>query len=507
MRTVMAFLLVAVTLSACGSGEGGASANGILKYGYLMSVQGINLDPAKANGFHEMVYYKLIQGSLLRYNQDGSVTPWMAKSVEIVDPTRVKISLREGVTFSDGTPFDAEAIRINLLRLREPLTPQAKGGQGAGIKVLDNVEVVDPLTAVATLSKPLAGLLYSDLTSVAGVMVSPKQIAEDPDGINTNPIGAGPFTVHSHAVGQRLSVRKNEKYWDAENIKLAGVDLINAPIGPQQANGLLSGQLDFASFISPNSAAAVDADKKYSSKVLNSTNIFLNMCTAKAPFDNADFRQAVQLGIDRERFSELAYGGLAEPAYGMIPEGTALFDPELKNIVKYDADAAKKLVADSGVSDPSFPLVYPATINLAVESETLQRQLEEVGISSTISAERDVYSGFMVPQKPGAMLVFTVGTAPNYQLFSQYFNGLQALCGVKRDDVMEALAPSASLALDDPAAKAAYDEAGRLIAENADIIPVVTYPNVQAWNKNRVTNEPTFDAQGFANLDQMMVSN
>ncbi|MFC9358362.1 ABC transporter substrate-binding protein [Rhodococcus sp. NPDC057014] len=463
------------------------------------------MDTAKSRGEDEVVYYKLFYGTLLRQSRDGVFTPWMAKGVEVIDPHTVKIALREGVRFSDGAAFDAEAVRTSLLRARSPLTPTAQAVLAPGLRQVDVVEVIDPLTAVVKLSQPLAGQFYVELSSVAGAIMSPKQIAANPDQIDTMPVGAGPFTVTENKPGQRLSVRKNPDYWDADNVHLAGVDIINTPTGPQHANGLLSGKLDWASYVSVNSAEAIDANDKFATEISNVYNIYLNMCTAESPFNNEKFRKAVQVGIDRERFSKLVYGGLAEPAYSLLPEDSAAFDPDLKKSIEYDPERSKQLVAESGVTAP-ISLHYPATLNFGVESETLQAQFARLGVHVDITSDRDVMAGFIVPKKPGALLSFYSGSR-TFRQFDTYFGpgSPMALCGVDRPDIMEAVRTAASVTPGDPTAIASYQAAAKLIAESAYLIPVVTYPNVQGWNTDRVEGNPTFDAFGLLNIDSLHI--
>lgn len=513
-RIVVLATAVLMAVTACG-GSGGASGsneagdpdpNGILKYGYPMPVAGLHFDPTQSVLTPDVVWMSQVFGTLMRQSEDGVVEPWMAESGEVVDPQTVRIRLRPAVKFTDGSAYDAEAVRTSLLRARTPATPAAKGGMDVSMKVLEDVVVVDPLTVEAKLSAPLAGQFLIELSQRSGAIQSPKQIAEAPDQIDTNPIGAGPFTVATNTPQQLLSLKRNPTYWDAENVQLGGVDIINTPTGPQQANGLLAGNLDWASYVSVDSAKRVESDGRFSTDVSTVYNVEMLMCTGKAPFDNENVRMAVQSGIDRERYAELAYSGYTEPAYSFYRESNQNFAPQTKELAGYDQEKAKELLSSAG--DVSFDLHYPTTSITGTEAEVLQSQLKDIGVNANIIGDRDLAAGFITPQKPGATLVATIGGL-GYGLYSRHFApaGFFALCGADRPDVMAAVNEAAGLAPDDPKAIEAYRQAQILMAEHAYTVPIVAYPQIAGWNTSRVGGTPKFTAQGYPEFDSVYIGN
>lgn len=503
---------VLMAVSACGGSGGGSGAsvagapdlNGVLKYGYPMPVAGLHFDPTQSVLTPDVVWMSPVFGTLMRQSEDGVIEPWMAASGEVVDPYTVRIGLRPNVKFTDGSAYDAEAVRTSLLRARTPATPAAQGGMDAGMKVLEDVAVIDPLTVEAKLGAPLAGQFLIELSQRGGAIQSPKQIAEAPDQIDTNPVGAGPFMVETNNPQQLLSLRRNPDYWDAENVQLGGVDIINTPTGPQQANGLLAGNLDWASYVSVDSAKRVESDGRFATDVSTVYNVELLMCTGKAPFDDENVRLAVQHGIDRERYADLAYSGFTEPAYSFYREDNQNFAPETKDFAGYDQEKAKDLLSSAG--DVSFELHYPTTSITGTEAEVLQSQLKDIGVNAEIVGDRDLPAGFITPQKPGATLVATIGGL-GYGLYARHFapGGFFALCGVDRPDVMAAVNEAAGLAPNDPKAIEAYQQAQILMAEHAYTIPIVAYPQIAGWNTSRVGGTPKFTAQGYPEFDSVFV--
>ena len=512
-RAVVVVTALMMVLTACGGPEersntevGEIDAAGVLRYGYPMPVAGLHLDPTLSASAPDTIWMSMVYGTLVRQTGDGTIVPWMAAGAEVVDPETVKVTLRPNITFSDGSAYDAYAVSTSMMRARVPATPAAKGSQDAAMKTLDSVQVIDPLTVVARLNAPMAGQFLIELSQRTGAIQSPKQIAENPEQIDTNPVGAGPFTLVANTPQQVLSFKKNLDFWDADNVKLGGVDIVNTPTGPQQTNGLLSGNLDWASYISVDGADRVKADKKFTTDVSEIYTVGVLMCTGKAPFDNVQVRQAMQLGIDREKYAQLAFGGFTGPAYSFFPENNRNFAPQVTESVSYNPDKAKQLLASAGASDTTFDLYYPTASVTGPEAEVLQAQLGEIGVKTNIRGERDLRANFFAPQKPGAALVAFIGSA-GYSAFNIAFGAgsALALCGVDRPEVMEAVNQAAGLSPDDPKAIAAYQQAQEIVAENAYFIPIVAYPTIAGWNNSRVGGTPVFNAQGYPQFDSVYI--
>lgn len=509
--SALAAALMGVTLAACGASPqaGGPSGGepdpaGVLRYGYPLPVAGLHFDPTLSHTPTEIVWMSAVYGTLMRQRDDGTLAPWMAERVEVVDPTSVRVTLRSGVTFTDGAAYDAAAVRTSLLRARTPATPAAKAAQDVGLRALADVEVVDPLTAVARLSEPLAGVFMAELAQRTGAIQSPKQIAEDAGRIDTAPVGAGPFAVAANTPQQLLSLRRNPGFWDAANVRLGGVDLVNTPTGPQQVNGLLAGNLDWAPYVPAEVIDRVGSDPRYATHVATADTVEMLMCPDKAPFDVEAVRQAIQIGVDRERFRQLAFGGVAGTAVSFLREDNPSFAPRTRELLAYDQERAKQLLATTG--PVTVDLHFPSTLNLGNPAEALASQLRAIGITVNVTAERDALNGFIVPQKAGALLNATIGST-GYTVFSRHFapNGRWALCGVDRPDVMALVNRAAGLAPDDPAAIDGYRRAQELVAEKAYAVPLSVFPAISGYDRNRVGGEPRYSVQGYLWFDSVHV--
>lgn len=499
---------VTMVVASCSSGPGGGTADpdGVLRVGYSLSAVGTRLDPVQSTAATDSVWMSPVFGTLLRQQADGSLDPWMAESVEVVDPQTVRISLRDGTTFADGTPYDAEAIKVSLMRARAAPTPLAQASQTQVLRVIDGVEVVDPTTAVVRLSQPLAGQLLVELSQRGGMIVSPRQVAENPAEINTKPVGAGPFRVAEYVPDRSVVYDKNPAYWDAAGVELGGVEFVDTPRGGQQANGLLSGTLDVAPLVTLDSIDTIEASGFATNKTPGPV-VNLVMCTGKAPFDNEDVRKAVQVGIDRQRFADVAYGGHVDPATSFTPDSSTQFNPRTQELLAFDLGRARQLLAESGLTETSFELHYPAPVaDLAPAADVIQSQLKAIGFNATVVADRDVNAAFMAVQTPGMMItpVFTTGL----DLFSRHLTpgSPYALCGVGRPDVMDFVNQAYALDPADPAAVEAVQKAQELMAEHAYVIPVSTYPIVASWSEDRIGDSPKFTSDGFIQLDSVQLT-
>lgn len=471
---------------------------GVVTFGErLISGQGVHFDPIQTRSEGSNIQWiELVFGTLMRQAEDGSIQPWMAEGAEIVDPQTVKITLRPGITFTDGSAYDAEAVKTSLLRSRfESATPTVASGLHEGMKALTSVDVVDPLTVVVHLDRPVAAVFIDAMQSIWGAIQSPKQIAESPAEIDTKPVGAGPFVLAEFLPEQRLSLRKNVDFWDADNWQLGGVDVLHTPAGTPVANGLLADTLDIATQVPIASLDALKNDKDLTTDVAPIRWSALLLCSGKPPFDNEAVRKAVQIGIDREQYNELGFDGLGTPAYGAFAADDPRLDPAVKDALAYDPDGAKKLLADASVGDVTFDVVMITTNNTGRQGEIVQAQLQKIGIKTNLVTLDNVYADWIEPQKPGAMLTAINGQpVGGYIFFSQMLRkgGSLAYCGVDETVATGLVSEAVQYASDDPKSIEAFKQANAAFVDSAYHIPLILEPIATTWNTSRVGGTPSF---------------
>ena len=183
---------------------------------------------------------QLLYDTLLRVEPDGTYTPEMAKSAKIVDPQTISVVLRPNLKFQDGTPIDAEAVSYTITRNRDATSIAFPGL----IKDVASVDVVDPTNLTIHLTKPEAGAFYALLAGLTTMPISRAAVERNDDNPVTNPLGGGPFRVKEYTPEQHLLLTKSPTYWNAKNTKLAGIEYVQAPIGPAAINDLRAGSVD-----------------------------------------------------------------------------------------------------------------------------------------------------------------------------------------------------------------------------------------------------------------------
>jgi len=423
LRALVALLAIfGLLLAACGGSSGGGDnaddngntgssvptseatdidPNGILKMGYNLSQTGgtgMQLDPTMEVGDTNDALIYMIYGRILRPTPDGDLVPDQAESTSIPDANTIKITLRPNQTFQDGTTFDAAAVKASLERT---LNSGNSAGLTTGYMDLKTVTVDGPLDLTLTIADGKAASWHDVFLSGWQSSVVP------PSSTPAKPVGAGPFQVTSYSKDVSMSLKAFPGYWDASSIKVAGVDLVQNDQGQEQAalSAVQAGQIDLAQIDVPQ-IAGVSGNIALLQVPDPSRLINAQICKTDGPLANADVRKAINKAIDREAISEALYEGTAEPGTTLWPEGHRFFDPSLADVLAYDPEAAKQLLADAGYADGFTTDIYvlPA-LGLPDVAAVMQAQLAEIGVTMNIIPTPAIVNDFMATGKPGMGLI------------------------------------------------------------------------------------------------------
>ncbi|WEJ32608.1 ABC transporter substrate-binding protein [Devosia sp. SD17-2] len=310
------------------------------------------LDPTAgaAEAIDVVVYQNIFEG-LVRIDQTGAVQPGLASSWTISDDgLTYRFSLVDGVTFHDGTPFDAEDVKFTFDRL---LADDSVNAQKALYTPIESVTVVDAQTVEFTLSRP-DGLLLFNLGRGDAVIVAP----ESAESNANEPIGTGPFAFVQWDRGSRVILEQYGPYW-GEKPALTKASYVFIGDTATMTNALLAGDIDGTNNFAPEALAVFEGNPQFNVLVGSTEGeTILATNNAKAPFDKLEVRQAMAHALNRKDIIEGATYG-----YG-VPIGThfAPHNPDyldLTNTYPYDTAAAKTLLADAG-----FPDGFSATLKL-----------------------------------------------------------------------------------------------------------------------------------------------
>lgn len=341
----------------------------------------VTLDPHFMGSFFEIYAQYLLHEPLLTITPDLEIQPGMA-SVEIVDSTTYDFTLRDGLTFHDGTPLDAEAAKWNFDRMMDPAVGSPRGND---LGPIETVEVSGPLTFRITFSEPFAPFL-SVMTNRAGLMVSPTAVEAMGDGFATAAVGAGPFKVVSWTKNSELRLEKFDGYWKEGQPLLDTVTL--RPIADETVRlaNLQSGTIQLMDKVPTQNVAALrtnDAVDVHEAGGVGFNAFSLNV--TQAPFDDLVVRKALQHAVDPEVTQKVVFFDTGSVSSGPIPPShgwafDADFDP-----YAYDPEGAKAMLEAAGYTDPvPFEITVinsPALIRMA---EIIQAQASEAGFAPTI---------------------------------------------------------------------------------------------------------------------------
>ena len=338
------------------------------------------LDPtAGAAGAIDEVTYANIYEGLTRFTETGAVVPALAESWEISDDgLTYTFKLRTGVTYHDGTDFNADDVVFALTRTTADDSTNAQKALFADIA---SVVATAPDTVTVTLSQPNGNMLFNLAWGDAVI------VAEESAATNaTNPVGTGPFTFTNWAKGDSITITKNADYWGTPaQLDSATFKFISDPTAAFAA--MMAEDVDaFPVFPAPENLAQFDADPRFN-VIIGSTEgeTILSTNNKQPPFDNPLVRKALAHAIDRQAIIDGAMFGYGTPiGTHFAPHNPAYVD--LTGDSAFDPDKARALLAEAG-----FPDGFTTTLKLPPPSyarrggEIIAAQLREVGIQTEIS--------------------------------------------------------------------------------------------------------------------------
>ncbi len=335
------------------------------------------LDPAQGVSFVGRVVFAGLCDKLIDIDRNLAYAPLLATEwAWSPDNLALTMKLRPGVVFHDGTQFDAAAVKANIERYKN--APESK--RKTELKQVSGVEIVDPLTVRFTLSEAYAPLL-GILSDRAGMMVSPKAIAEQGDKLSNHLVCAGPYRFVERVAQDRIVLEKFDRYWNAGAIGIDKVTYVSVPDGSVRLANLKSGGLEIAERIAATDIEAVRGDsrlKLVDSPSLAYYNLFINL--------NGGERANTPLGKnDRAIINQVVFNGEYIPSNQPVAPGTTFYAKSFP-VSPRDLAKAKRLLAESGVAHPAFTLLSTnAPIDLRV-AEVIQSMAGEAGFEVKIQA-------------------------------------------------------------------------------------------------------------------------
>lgn len=304
----------------------------------------------------------------------GLATSWTVSP----DASVYTFKLRKDVTFHDGTPFDANAVKATYDHIVDPAT-KSRSGLGA-LGPYKETKVLDAYTAQIVFTEPNASFLHQQAAGNFGI-ASPTALKKyGPTGFGNHPVGTGPFVFQQYADGDHLTVVRNPAYaWGPTPVGAgpAKLDQITFRIVADDSgryNALQAGQLQIAMNLPPNDISAVSAARTFNQLTVPSigTPIGLPINVAKPPTDDPKVRQAILYAVDQDKLVKEVLFGVDAAAHNVFTPITPGFSKSAGALYSYNPakanallDAAGWVMGSNGVrSKNGTPL------NLAIELYT-----------------------------------------------------------------------------------------------------------------------------------------
>ena len=329
--------------------------SGVLIVGQIAEPK--SLDPAAVTAVNDFRILVNLYEGLVRYKsgtlevEPGLATDWAISE----DGTEYTFTLREGVTFHDGTPFNAEAVKFNFDRMLDESHPFHDTGPfplAFFFSAVETTEAVDELTVKFTLNAPYAPFL-SNLAYPTGLIVSPAAVEANGADFGRSPSGTGPFKFAEWRSNEAVVIERNPDYWGDP----AGTDaVVFRPITDANTRvaEMLAGGIDMMVEVPPTSLSQFGGDAFNIVEQAGPHLWFLILNAKEGPFADQRVRQAANYAINKEAIVNDVLEGTADVAAGPTPPAFAWAYNSDLDPYPYDPEKAKALLAEAGAEGASL---------------------------------------------------------------------------------------------------------------------------------------------------------
>jgi len=324
--------------------------------------------------------------------------PQLATSWELSDDGLVyTFHLREGVKFSDGSAFDAEAVELNFDRYMNEESPVYNVETAAQMKALiapiDSYRAVDPMTFEIKLKEPFGSFLLYLKHRQFGI-ASPKSVTEHGAGMEGEYLsGTGPFVFAEQEPGVRVVLERNDDYWGTVPY-LDKVVFSVMPDDSARLAALQTGEIDVSVVVPADRVADLQQDPNVEVAFPDHAHIMFWFLNHTDPdIQKLEVRQALWHAIDTDGMVESIFGDLADPMKAFLPSGNLAHRPDYKRPYPYDPDRATELLGEAGYSpgELNIRICYPIAAGSFSEPGQVAQFVQSYLIAAGFDAELDPY--------------------------------------------------------------------------------------------------------------------
>ena len=501
-----------LALLACGTGGQQQAGSGPRHGDVLRTAIGIDpdtLDPAAQTTTTAAQIVDMMAETLVTIDEKGALKPLLAtKWEQSGDGLSWTFTLRQGVKFSDGTPFNAQAVKFSIDRLLSPTTFKAVPGPLGGKNGIQAVDVVDDTHVKFTLGSKLAPFV-SAMTTTAAAIVSPASVGVAPNKpeVITQPVGTGPYKFKERVAGDHITLEVNKGYWGTSPNYESQVYKVVPEAASREAL-LKSGGADVIALPPANDIPALQADS--SLKVVmapsdRTIQIVINTQDQTQPLlQKPEVRAALNYAVDKDAIIKNVMFGAATPLDA--PMSKTLFGYCSVGSYKYDQAKARSMLQAAGAAGMTVRLASPTGryVQDIQVANAVAGYLRDVGLTVQGPATTDwptyVATYANVPPAQSKIDLHLLGWAPAYldaqQQFEQFYSPRTPPAGQEtsyyKNPQVDALIEKANAGTDPAQRQKDYCQAAKMVWSDAPWIFLYNqrYPLVTTAKVTGVTGIP-----------------
>ena len=496
-KLLIALVIISIslmtTLAACGgsnnttNNSNGSSKGGNISVGLNSDV--VTLDPLKSSALVDRQVMLNMYDTLVGLNAQGQIVPDLATSWTNTSPTQLVFTLRTGVTFWDGTPFNADAVVFNINRiLTTPASPR-----NSELATVQSVQATDATHVQFTLKKAFSPLLAT-LTDRSGMILSPTAIQKAGANLGNAPVGAGsgPFMFSEWVKSDHLLLKRNPHYWmkDSSGVALPYLQSIKyRPITNESVefSNLQTGTINVSDTVAPTDVPTAKSSPNLvynQSPGLSFFGVMLN--TKTAPFTNVHARRAVAWAVNRQEILHSVLNDIGVVAQGPIAPTSWAFDSSFAPYT-YDTTKAKGELTQAGATSLSFTMLIASgsPLNLQ-EAQFIQAELQPAGINVTIKQETfaTLLNDTDSHNFQAALLGWSGRPDPDGNMYSWFHTGGGNNSMQYSNPQVDSLLEAARASSDQAQRATDYMQAQQIIVQDASYVFINHGVNVEAVTNN-----------------------
>jgi ABC-type transport system substrate-binding protein len=476
--------------------------NAVLRFALALADQGgVGFDPANMrpspanNQFADLIYDVMIHDT-----PDGKGSPGLATKWTAIDASTAELTLREGVKFTDGTPFNADAVKqawTRAIAADQTIDPPS-------VRAMTSVDVVNDNTVRVHFNQPVAQNFLNADVHHSAVLGVPSPTAAATGTLNSKPVGAGPYVLDSYVQDQKVVLKKNPSYWNPKAQLLGGVEFTQAGTGPPAISALQSGTADLIWGIPADSVQSVANTPGIELTNVPGTRVLdISLCATKGTFANKDARLAIQYAIDRDAINEGAYGGNATPWQAVMGPTSPYYDKKLNATYKHSVKKAKQLLAKAGVAPgTTIKGLANSAAPQPIIAEIVQDQLKDVGLNLEYTVTTNLVEDATRTQ-PDVLFV-----ALDPQFLNLAFGGdptVLNVCSWSHPQVKAALATIGDATKTDAEKEKAAAELQKIVIDESPVVVTILSP-VTAAHTEKVHGIETITVPYGPNLNTVYMT-